>query len=113
MLSIIYGRRAVTLDNNIVKENLASMSAFQKAGIPGQYVVELVCFCPSVLCIPLTVVCRCPLCSGFLCVNLYILILTIPTDGSFPKAALAMVSTRGGPHQGQRHQAVYLATSRR
>ncbi|KAJ3552876.1 hypothetical protein NM688_g3920 [Phlebia brevispora] len=49
VLSIVYGRRAVTLDNNIVKENLASMSAFQKAGIPGQYIVELL---PALLWLP-------------------------------------------------------------
>ncbi|KAJ3559622.1 hypothetical protein NM688_g227 [Phlebia brevispora] len=40
VLSISYGRRATSLDSDIVQQNRNSVFAFQRASIPGQYLVE-------------------------------------------------------------------------
>ncbi|KAJ3552130.1 hypothetical protein NM688_g4319 [Phlebia brevispora] len=40
VLSISYGRRATSLDNDIVQQNRDSIIAFQRANLPGQFLVD-------------------------------------------------------------------------
>ncbi|OBZ76274.1 Fumitremorgin C synthase [Grifola frondosa] len=40
VLSITYGRRATSLDDELVKQNYRSILEFQRANIPGRYLVE-------------------------------------------------------------------------